>query len=57
MHGTVPHRFILLELRLDDEKLWLKLERRPHSKIALLRGFGRTSAKDEVGYLINRDYP
>jgi hypothetical protein len=47
--GTVPHRFILLELRSDEEdKLWLKLERRPHSKIALLRGFGKTAAKDEV---------
>lgn len=48
-HGTVPHRFILLELRSDEEdKLWLKLERRPDSKIALLRGFGETAAKDEV---------
>jgi len=48
MHGTVSHRFILLELQLDDEKLWLKLERRPDSKIALIRGFGCTTAKDEV---------
>ena len=47
--GTVPHRFLLLELGLDDERLWLKLERRPDSKIALVRGFGTTDAKDEVG--------
>jgi hypothetical protein len=47
-HGAAPHRFILFELRLADKKLWLKLERRPDSKIALLRGFGRTTAKDEV---------
>lgn len=46
--GMAPHRFILLELRLDDKKLWLKLERRPDSKTALLRGFGATRARDEV---------
>jgi len=47
-HGVAPHRFLMLELRLADEKLWLKLERRPDSKIALLRGLGRTAAKDEA---------
>jgi hypothetical protein len=46
--SVAPHRFILLELKSDDKKLWLKLERRPDSKIALLRGFGTTRAKDEV---------
>lgn len=46
--GAAPHRFLLLELRLADEKLWLKLERGPDSKTALLRGFGKTAAKDEV---------
>jgi hypothetical protein len=46
--GVAPHRFLLLELRLADEKLWLRLERRPDSKIALLRGFGSTTTKDEV---------
>jgi hypothetical protein len=46
-HGTVPHR-CLLELRLDDKKPWPKLERISDSKIAL-RGFGRTTGKDEVG--------
>jgi hypothetical protein len=47
-HGVAPHRFLMLELKLADEKLWLRLERRPDSKIALLRGFGRTAAKDEA---------
>jgi hypothetical protein len=52
--GAAPHRFILLELGLGDEKLWLKLERRPESKIALLRGLGRTTAKDEVKLQVAR---
>jgi len=46
--GVAPHRFILLELRLGDKRLWLQLERKPDSKIALIRGFGRTAARDEV---------
>jgi len=48
IRGTVPHRFLLVELELEDDKMWLKLERKPQSKISLLRGFGRTTAKDEV---------
>ena len=46
--GTVPHRFLLIELKLADSELWFKLDRRPESKVSLVRGFGRTSAKDEV---------
>jgi hypothetical protein len=53
--GAAPHRFILLELKLNDKKLWLKLERRPDSKIALLRGFGRTTARDAVRSGVTRD--
>lgn len=45
---TVPHRFLLIQLRLEGDELWLKLERRPESKISLLLGFGRTTAKDQV---------
>jgi len=48
LRGVAPHRFILLELMLDGERMWLQLERRPDSKVALLRGLGRTSARDEV---------
>jgi len=48
LRGVAPHRFILLELMLDGGRMWLQLERRPDSKVALLRGLGRTSAKDEV---------
>jgi len=48
LRGVAPHRFILLELMLDGERMWLQLERRPDSKVALLRGLGKTSARDEV---------
>jgi len=51
LRGVAPHRFILLELMLDGERMWLQLERRPDSKVALLRGLGRTSARDEGQFL------
>jgi hypothetical protein len=53
--ARLPIDLFSFDLRVEDEKLWLKLERRSDSKIALLRSFGRTTAKGEVGLYVTRD--
>jgi hypothetical protein len=46
-----PHRFVLLRLQPESgEPVWLRLERNPISKAALVRGLGKTDARDQVIY-------
>ena len=44
-----PHRFVLLRLHPElGDPVWLRLERYPVSKVALVKGLGVTDAKDTV---------
>lgn len=44
-----PHRFIVLELHRQGRKhIWLRLERKPESRAALVSGIGRTPSNDVV---------
>jgi hypothetical protein len=54
----VRHRFLLLKLQHEDNReVWLRLERRPVSRVAVWRGFGKAiAAMSCFPTLVNQTY-
>lgn len=55
---VAPHRCILLELhRPGRKKIWVRLERKPTSRAALVSGKGKTPSNDVVSSTISSTVP